>query len=244
MLAYWWRLLEKLEEDMRSSAELKGKWASFWWPQMQWCREIFLRLFEADFQTVPINVREKIELYMDSLRTTLPCENGGNRLRARETSHQGKRMPKIEKYHALLTSPILSDFERSPVQVTAAAEQCKPKKISDNFFTAQGWVHSMGSEFDRLGKQAEWPTIVHETRMQSFVSFAAFVECDGDWRRHFQLWQGLLAVPNHLIFHKVTLEGSLVFSHMFLNTFFCNIQNNTNRVLALFDHVAFHFAFY
>lgn len=209
-LAEWFHTLDKLECDMRHARALKALWSSFWWPGMQWCREILVRLYEVDFQYVPEFVKTKIGYLEKALRSTLICENGGARLRLRERQHVSKRMAKVEQWHTLLESPLLEDFGRKPTPVTPTAEACRPKKIDENIFAAKTWEHSMGSEFDRLGKIATWPSVTHETRMLAFTSLAAYLGVGGDWQRHAGSWRGLLAVPNHFVYRLLVWKTLLL----------------------------------
>ena len=194
---------------MRWSDELKARWKSFIWPAMQWCREIMIRLYEVDFQEVPDCVQRKVALYENAQKTTLPCENGGNKLRHREKAQITKRICKVDKLHTLNSSSVQRDFDRRPCPVTAAAEQCRPKKVGDDFFSAAGWRHSLGEKYDALGQPATWPAMTREARMLGFLSWASMVQCQGDWVRHFGLWQGRLAVDTHLVGHTVTGTGRI-----------------------------------
>ena len=82
ILETWWTVLCKLEEDMQFSQQLKSKWAGFWWPAMQWCRELMVRLYEVGFKP-PLSamVLDKIKLFQNAMLVSLPCERGGNKLR-------------------------------------------------------------------------------------------------------------------------------------------------------------------
>lgn len=206
-LKRWWVCLEKFEKDMRHAEELQQKWKSFWWPAMQWCREVIIRLFENEFESVPADVIQKIKLFQHSFRISLPCEHGGGRLQIRARAHPSKRMSRVEKWHALLESPILNDFERSQVEPTPMAESCRPKRIDGKYFDCRGWKHSLEGDFDHLGREATWLATTHEHRMRCFLGWASFVELDGDWARHCALWRGMLAVDGHLLFDDDFLQG-------------------------------------
>ena len=187
---------------MRWSEELREKWASLVQFQMQWVRELLVRLYEVDFLEVPNCVKEKARQYKRALKTTLPCENGGNKLRHREKATCSKRIAKLEKLHTLSASCVQDDFDLRRVPITVAAETCRPKKIGEEFFSATGWQHSCGDAYDKLGQPAYWPTMTHESRMLAFLSWASLVKMNGDWDRHFKIWQGRLAVTNH--FNSIT----------------------------------------
>ena len=204
---------------MRFAPELKAKWNSFNWPGMQWCREVNTRLYEADFARVPASVERKATMLGNAMRTSLAAENGGNRLQARQRQHVAGKMAKVEKYHCLLNSSVLPEFGRPTVQATAAAEESRPKKIPESTFSAKSWSHSLGGQFDLLGQGATWPNHTHEVRMNGFLSFAAFVKLQGDWRRHYNLWPGLLGVCNHLIFKTgAPMQSGLVSFNLFFET--------------------------
>ena len=220
-MGYWIDSLFELETDMAHCPTLKEIWNSFWFPGMQWCREVMVALWEVRYGCVPDRTKRKIEIYENSMKTTLLNENGGRMLRNRESAVVTKKMAHIEKYHTLVRSPLLEEFHRNPIKPTAAAEACKPKKLSDDLFTAKSWKHSLGADFDRLGCQANWPTIVHETRMECFLSFASYLAVNAEWQRHFSLWHSTFAVTNHIIFEagKPLTSGILCFHYYRVKTF-------------------------
>ena len=190
----------QFESDMLHATQLRDLWQSFWWPGLQWCREFLLRFWECRFEGVPPAIMRKIDICENCMKTTLINENGGNKLRQRESAHVAKRMAQLEKYATLIRSPLLAEFDRNPIKPTPTSDACKIPKLPEGIFTAKSWTHSLVGEFDKLGGPATWPNVVHETRMLSFLSFASYLELDSKWDRHFRLWNGTFAVTNHLIF--------------------------------------------
>ena len=190
----WWVVIDKLETDMQHSDELSSKWESFVFPAMQWCRDITTRLVETDFESVPEDTKFKVGIFRKAIRHSYMCDMGADRLRKREHNTVSKRLAKVDKWHALLASSILPDAGRKEVEVTNTAQANRPKQIEDAYFSTRGWQHSCGAEFDKLGKEAEWLNTTHEGRMRGFLSFATFVELDGDWGKHNALWRGLTCV--------------------------------------------------
>ena len=87
--------------------------------------------------------------------------------------------------------------------------QCKA--IKAEFFNAEQWTHSLGDEYKALGKDdGDWLNVTHVSRMEGFLSFAAFVQLDGCWARHYRLWQSLLPVPGHLLWKCSDKTGGAV----------------------------------
>ena len=174
---------------------------------MQWCREILIDLFQVGFRHVTPYAANKIRMFQQALRTSLPSELGGNRVKGRQTAHVSGKLAKVERWHSLLTSPIMADHERPAAQITPAAERMRPTKLEDDYFEVGKWEHSLGAAFDRLRGEADWLATTHEQRQLCFVSWASFVQLKGNWNDHLLLWNSLLPVVGHLLYNDDTKEG-------------------------------------
>lgn len=206
----WWKLLEQLEADMRSSPRLKTMWDHFWWPGMQWCREVLIDLHQVGFSHVPDYTKRKVRIFQQAIRTSLMSELGGNKLRSRETAHVSKKLVDLSRWHALLTSSVLPDQERPHVKITPATTAAKPDTLPRDLCKLGDWQVSIGAEFDRLRNEADWLSTTHLERMKCFLSWASFVKLGGNWEDHQNSWQSLLAIKGHLLFKDASSPCGIV----------------------------------
>ena len=194
--------MERLESDMRHVPAARKMWEFFLWPKMRWCREVFVRLRQDDFKKVSDDWYKKVLYVHTSIMSTAPCELGGGCLRTKESSHPSKRLGHLARWHKLITSPLLSDFERSPVATTNESDAERQKKVPEAVFELGDWANTLGKDYDRLKESADWLTITHLHRQWCFLSFASFIELDGNWERHLRVWRSAFAVEGQLLFNR------------------------------------------
>ena len=209
ILEGWWNHLERLEDDMRHVPAARKMWEFFWWPQTRWCREVFVRLRQDDFKKVSDDLYKKVLYMHSSLMATTPCELGGGVLRKKENATPSKRIGHLGRWHRLITSSLLSDFERSPVETTNESDAERQKKVPEAVFELGDWANTLGKDYDSLSQPANWPTLTHLHRQWCFLSFASFIELDGNWDRHLRTWRSAFAVEGQLLHNvKKDIPGS------------------------------------
>ena len=163
---------------------------------------MLVHLSEFSFKVVPIFVREPLEAMFRSMLTTLPVENAMNHLTSRQESNPGKKLQSRSRWHTLMTSNLMEDFEfKHPNQNELASfgEARSGKATPDQVFLSKASDFSLGADvLESLGGNA-WPSPSPATYNAIAYSMKCLQSVNGDWSAMKCAWLSLLLAPRTII---------------------------------------------
>ena len=115
-----WERLLVAEELALGSAFIEAFLKNLCWPQFCWIREVLVLLAEWSFEQVPIEVEVGVRSLFTGLLSTNIVELANNLLRKKETSNRRHALSRRQRYHQLITSPLLKGPGRHAPPLTEA----------------------------------------------------------------------------------------------------------------------------
>ena len=191
-----WERLLVAEELALGSSFIEAFLKNLCWPQFCWIREVLVLLAEWSFEQVPIEVEVGVRSLFTGLLSTNIVELANNLLRKKETSNRRHALARLQRYHQLITSPLLKEHDRHAPPQTEASKRSRAKHLPRAVFDCDVTDFSLGMD-----------TLAHMSADTSFsspnaaswraISFAmeAWRALDGDWARLRTCWLSLLLAP-------------------------------------------------
>jgi hypothetical protein len=209
-LQIWWTWF-----NMMDRLSLVDRRARDWWNfivQAHWVftREVFVQLDEIQFELpLPECLLEDITNYAYSQRGTVIDENGMRILANRARHHPSKQISRTSRYHALLTSDLLTENGMRPLEITQAARSIAPATLDPGIFTAKDREFSLGLEnLQTLAEgTASWKTMSPLNYRSIGLAWYAFGQVNGEFDQTKTAWLSMLARPKTLIYKKGTLSS-------------------------------------
>eukprot|EP00971_Amphidinium_carterae_P033003 649575-Amphidinium_carterae.1 len=110
-----WKLFVSMETERLSDADVQAALHVAWWPKLVQAQEWLLMLSEAEFKTVPSEVRTQVEMLFRGILSTYVAEEAMNLLRQRSDSNRKHQLAVRQRWHALVSDHLLQDHGRPPV---------------------------------------------------------------------------------------------------------------------------------
>lgn len=139
-----WDALQKLEATALVDDDARYFYHNVVPAQQQFVREVFVELVENDFTKVPGNIHSLLQNFVQSWHTTLPIEEFFNAGRRLADLNRAKRLDPEALYHTCVFGcPMLEEFGRRGLRITAAARSVAPAKLPASVFGIEheGEVH-------------------------------------------------------------------------------------------------------
>ena len=195
---------------MADSGQLRDIWKRFWWPSGQWERTQLLHLRENKFQNYGERVRRSTNLASSAPFYTDHIEDGGNKLRTRESAHSAGMMLFIEKAHQLHSSCILENFGLCPLNIDARDRMTAAKKLPKGIFKASlRHEHSIKEDFDKMSVAAlDWFCTDAIGRSMGFYKLMCYVKANGSATTYVKSWRSLLPIHGHYLTGGARCERS------------------------------------
>ena len=197
-----------LEVDIAYNPKFKNIFDSFWFPGQVFSWETMIRLAEVDFKTVPQHLRERIVLIFTAVLTSSIAEDGANRIRGRADGNANKKCEQRTKWHALVSSSLIEDYDQIPVKNTNAARKvATDKTLSPSTFKCGTHDNILGELYEKFWQKATWANFAPKTREDIFVNFAAFDALKADTMKYESSWRSLLAIEGTCLFDCYNRTG-------------------------------------
>ena len=203
-----------IELEKAVNADAQKIWSFFYWTEQTYPWEILVRLAEAEFKSVPASVLDSVQLLSESMLTSSAAELAARQVKLRSQANLAGKVSRVERWHALATSEILSDHDRRPMVVTEASKHGAPKDLPAALFEATVHDHSLEDHISTLTEEATWLNISPERREQTFVSFVSFMQLTGDLKQMLNVWQGHLCTAGSLIYRTTDRKRTYLVVHV------------------------------
>ena len=147
-------------------------------------------------------------LIFTAVLTSSIAEDGANRIRGRADGNANKKCEQRTKWHALVSSSLIEDYDQIPVKNTNAARKvATDKTLSPSTFKCGTHDNILGELYEKFWQQATWANFAPKTREDSFVNFAAFDVLKADTMKYVSSWRSLLAIEGACLFDCYNRTG-------------------------------------
>lgn len=208
-----WATLCKLEETAIGSRACAAWMSTMCWPSQEWARQQLISLAENDFASIDRRTEQNINMYADSILSTLPVENMFNSTReAASHNRRGHLGPLAVWHNAVYGAPVLADHDLTPVAVTAAARTVSATAVPKAaFHYTDGSCTVTDAEFqDLCAEKPTWPSINPESMSKNGLRWRLAVSVAGDWAKVEAAWLSALVQPGFVVYHRTEKTPFLV----------------------------------
>ena len=215
-LKLWWGHLEALELAALADSAVKSWVDAMLFPKLQWVREIMVRLLEAGWGSVPAEVKEELQIFVDSLHSTKPVEDMFNSMSGLSRQHKAGVMGEVTKWHRQIIASVLPEADRPQVPVTAAAHAASSKCVPPHVFDYTKVEPAAGVELFSLGGEvlqtltlepAPWPTPSPNSIKAVPASWHFSLQVGGDADKISTAWPSLLAERRTMVYNPTVTSG-------------------------------------
>ncbi|CAK0880232.1 unnamed protein product [Prorocentrum cordatum] len=204
-----WDRLQKAETLSHSSTFWDKYVRELYWPLSTWPREVFIALEETDFKKVPALVERTVRERFSAMYSDM-VESAVKQIRDQENKNSNSQCGRVERWHTLLESSLLSDNDRpGPNLKLPVLDEARAKTLPEKTF--EGDVHDVSFGMDALKGLAgsSWPSPSPLTfnlapmRLEALVGIEALPMLERAWR-------SVLAQRGDVLFHEDFKQRALV----------------------------------
>lgn len=201
----WFDILTDAEREAHNNKYVANLLADLQWPRHHWIRQIFVALWEVDFQRVPDDAYREVELWSQCFKNSKACEDGFNICRDKEgLSKSGRLCPQSVWQHTRVSS-IASDADRPPPTVTASNKQDvlalgTAKAFPREAFVGDAGQFSLGEEAKAsLTKDTDWVSHSAPGFAMLGMLWSSMLKIGGDYRLLPKVWLSLVLTPGSVV---------------------------------------------
>lgn len=202
-LALIWKYLCEAEQLGHTDTFVAGSLKQIMWPGFVWVREQLIVLAECRFEGVPTEVKQSLTSLFRGWLTTKPIEDAMNVLTARMESNPMKKCQSKTRWHSLVTSSLVKDYDCKPPPVTQAVKQVALTALPASIFSATCADFSLGmDELKTISSDTTWPSPNAASWNQASYFMACLLEVCGDWGCVKTSWLSLLVEPGVILMNS------------------------------------------
>eukprot|EP00971_Amphidinium_carterae_P349749 6491200-Amphidinium_carterae.1 len=170
-------------------------------PHLQWVREAWLRCYELDWSSVPLELRHQLECYQRAHHSTLQVENTFNECRAQARKSKTYRQSPASLWNVSCYGHTAAEFGREVVRHESTETHASERKLPDGLFTQKCCEGTVQEEvLQKLcEKSPSWPTHSASSLKQSAVAWELVRTRRGKFEDMQYAWLSLLLEPGTLI---------------------------------------------
>ena len=197
-----WRAYEALEGTALDNQDHAHFLRQCLIPLQQWCMEIYLRLWQCDFLSVPTIVTEEIGAFAATFLGTEIVENAFRVGRTVASLNQGGKLQPESLWHAIsLSQSPLQEYERPPIRPTSVARGVASKRVPSSIFHPEPSACTLDREvLSRLQSDSpHWPTVNGTSWKRSSMHWKLLAHVEGDAQRALSAWVSMLCQPGFVL---------------------------------------------
>jgi hypothetical protein len=173
-----WEALLNLEqtalEDHAAASFLKD----LVWPRLTWVREVFVACTEASWTDPPADISEEIEMSFKGMGTTKGVEDTFNFFTDEARQHKAGHLTPAGRWHRAVSSSILEESDRPPIQVTPDCEDFAERGLPQSLFKCSAWGTSFGKTVvETMAGDKKATTMPGDTSLLGCFSLAFALTC-------------------------------------------------------------------
>ena len=116
------------------------------WPLNTWVREILVGVAECHGGPFAYDLEQEVREFTDGPHSSVPAEESFRELSSKSTKNH--TISRVSRWHHLLNSTVIEDYDRRKPPVTAASRSVSmdARLITDKLFESGSQVFSLGEE--------------------------------------------------------------------------------------------------
>eukprot|EP00971_Amphidinium_carterae_P099259 1963306-Amphidinium_carterae.1 len=209
-----WEKLEKFEAETlwTPSSDGAALHSSLFPAQQTYVREIYIKCLETNWQHVPTEVLDSLEMYAGCHHSTLLVENVFNDTHRISGKCSSGQVCPAAMWHISSRGKTPAQFERPTLEVDSRQKAVGVSKVPHSVFDGTLGTSSITEEMlqDLTSRKPTWATMSPLSMKSSAAAWFLLQEQGGNYGHMEQSWLALLFEVGDLVMHKERKAGTVV----------------------------------
>ena len=196
-----------LQAEARRCDYVRGLEKSWHWVHNQWVLENLVSLLEYDWKVVPPDVKCQVEGKFRGLSQSVVIEEGNKILEDATRETGSGQCSRKQRWQKLLTSNLLSEWDRKPLTIDAGAEHAAVQSLPKTLFTPIARHFSLGDALLESISHPSWSSPSPANADNAVKSTAAARVLEGDWTAMRKSILSCMAIEGHAMYRLRQIDS-------------------------------------